>query len=125
MKRILLVAVALSMAAPMLPAQAAPIAIGAPEIAPNVVQVTQKTVVTKKVVTKHDRHKVVVKKKVVKKPRWSRGQRYSDWRRHTVRDYHRHGLRAPGRGQQWVKVDNDFLLVTAATGVIASIIAAR
>ncbi|MBC2885470.1 RcnB family protein [Ochrobactrum sp. CM-21-5] len=57
---------------------------------------------------------------------WSKGQRYSDWRRHQeVRDYKRHGLRKPGRGQRWVKVDNQYLLITAATGLIAGILAAR
>lgn len=58
--------------------------------------------------------------------RWSSGQRYNDWRRHSaVRDYNRYGLRRPGHGQQWIKVNNDYLLITTATGVIASIIAGR
>jgi len=58
-------------------------------------------------------------------PRWQRGQRYGDWRRHgAVHDYHRYGLRRPGPGQHWVRVGNDYLLVSAATGLIASIIAA-
>ena len=57
---------------------------------------------------------------------WKRGQRYSDWRRHPpVRDYHRHGLKRPAPGQQWIKVDNDYLLVGLATGLIAGVIAAR
>ncbi len=57
--------------------------------------------------------------------RWSRGQRYGDWRRHrAVTDYHRYGLRRPGHGQHWVRVGNDYLLVTAATGIIAAIAAA-
>lgn len=61
-----------------------------------------------------------------RRPHWSKGQRYSDWRRHQeIRDYKRYGLRKPGRGQHWVKVDDQFLLVTAATGIIASILAAR
>ena len=50
----------------------------------------------------------------------------NEWRRHQqVRDYHRHGLRAPGRGQTWVKVDNNYLLLSMATGLIASVAAAR
>jgi len=58
--------------------------------------------------------------------RWSRGERYSDWRRHQeVRDYKRYGLRKPGRGQHWVKVDDQYLLITAATGLIAGILATR
>ncbi|MFC5384590.1 RcnB family protein [Aquamicrobium segne] len=73
-------------------------------------------------------------KQTVKKPKhhvhkrhdWKRGQRYSDWRRHApVRDYHRYGLKRPGPGQQWIKVDNDYLLLSLATGLIAGVIAAR
>lgn len=57
---------------------------------------------------------------------WKRGQRYSDWRRHApVRDYKRHGLKRPAPGQQWIKVDNDYLLVGLATGLIAGVIASR
>lgn len=41
-----------------------------------------------------------------------------------VSDYHRHGLKKPSRGQEWRKVDNQYLLVTVATGVIASVLAA-
>jgi Ni/Co efflux regulator RcnB len=36
-----------------------------------------------------------------------------------VRDHHRYGLKRPGRGQQWVRVDNDFRLVGLASGIIA------
>lgn len=58
--------------------------------------------------------------------RWAKGQRYSDWRRHQeVRDYKRYRLRKPGRGQHWVKVDNQYLLITAATGLIAAMMMAR
>lgn len=57
---------------------------------------------------------------------WTKGHRMSDWRsRSQVRDYHRYGLRAPGRGQAWVKVDNNYLLLSMATGLIASVTAAR
>jgi Ni/Co efflux regulator RcnB len=38
-------------------------------------------------------------------------------------DYRAHHLRAPPRGYRWVRVDNDYILVAAATGLIASIIA--
>lgn len=55
-----------------------------------------------------------------------RGQHYSHWRRHApVRDYHRHGLKRPAPGQHWIRVDNDYLLVGLATGLIAGVIAAR
>jgi Ni/Co efflux regulator RcnB len=57
---------------------------------------------------------------------WSNGQRYGDWRRHQeIRDYKRYGLRRPGPGQHWVKVDNQYLLITAGTGIIAGILAAH
>ncbi|MEN3397446.1 RcnB family protein [Brucella melitensis] len=58
--------------------------------------------------------------------RWSKGQRYNDWRRHQeIRDYKRYGLRAPARGQRWIKVDDQFLLITAATGLIVGVLAGR
>ncbi|RIK87789.1 MAG: hypothetical protein DCC69_03050 [Hyphomicrobiales bacterium] len=57
---------------------------------------------------------------------WAKGHRVPDWqRRQHVRDYHRHGLRKPSRGQQWVRVDNDYLLISLATGVILGMAAAR
>jgi len=59
-------------------------------------------------------------------PRWSHGKRVPDWRKKpAVRDYHRHGLKKPGRGQQWVKVGNDYLLIGIASGIIGGIIAGR
>jgi Ni/Co efflux regulator RcnB len=61
-----------------------------------------------------------------KRHSWKRGERVSDWRkRQAVRDYKRHGLRKPGRNQRWVKVDNDYLLISFATGVVAGIVASR
>ncbi len=66
------------------------------------------------------------KKKVVKKHRWERGHRVPAWqRKHVVKDYHRYGLRRPAHGQQWVKVDNDFLLISIASGLIGGIIASQ
>lgn len=66
------------------------------------------------------------RKKWVKKQRWERGHRVPAWqRKHVVRDYHRYGLRRPGHGQQWVKVDNDFLLISIASGLIGGIIASQ
>lgn len=57
---------------------------------------------------------------------WARGHRVPEWqRRQQVRDYHRFGLRKPARGQQWVKIDNDYLLISLATGVILGMAAAR
>lgn len=74
----------------------------------------------------HFDKKVVVRKKVVTKKRWTRGNQVPSWqRKHVVRDYHRYGLRRPGHGQHWVKVDNDFLLVSIASGIIGGIIASQ
>ena len=57
-----------------------------------------------------------------KKQRWSRGDRLPEWqhRRH-VRDLHKHGLKRPGRHQQWVRVGNDYLLVNLRSGIIAAV----
>lgn len=45
--------------------------------------------------------------------------------RHAVRDWHRYDLPAPPPHHRWVKVDGEFILVAAATGVIASILLGR
>ncbi|KQT52296.1 MULTISPECIES: RcnB family protein [unclassified Aureimonas] len=59
------------------------------------------------------------------KPSWlKRGGRYGRGGSE-VREYKRYGLRAPGRGQRWVRYGNDYLLITITSGVIASIIAGR
>ena len=125
MKRLVLSAVAFSfLAAPVMQAQAAPMVAPASPSA-NVVQVDWKKPV------RHDdrRHverRVVKKKVVVHKRHWKRGERYSNWRRHqAVRDYHRHGLRRPGPGQEWIRVGNDYVLVSILTGIIAGFAAAR
>lgn len=57
---------------------------------------------------------------------WKKGERMSNWRAHApIRDYGRYGLRKPPAGQQWVKVDNDYVLLGIATGLITGIIAGR
>ena len=69
---------------------------------------------------------IAKKKVVVKRKHWARGNRVPAWQRnYVVRDYDRYGLRRPAYGQQWVKVDNDFLLISLASGIIAGIIAAQ
>lgn len=82
----------------------------------------------------NDRHRTVErtvtieKKTVVKKHRWNKGHKLTRAERARlaeVRDYRRYRLQAPPRGYQWVRVDNEFLLIGAASGIIASIIAAR
>ncbi len=76
--------------------------------------------------TYHQKHKPQAHRPPPKRPKWVRGHRVSDWkRRQPVRDYRRHGLRAPSRGQQWIRVDKDYLLISLATGVIVGIAAGR
>jgi Ni/Co efflux regulator RcnB len=61
-----------------------------------------------------------------KRHHWARGQRVPEWqRKQHVRDFYRHGLKRPARGQQWVKVDNDYLLISMATGLILGLAASR
>lgn len=58
--------------------------------------------------------------------KWAKGHRGPQWQRQQqVRDYHRYGLRKPAQGQQWVKIDNDYLLISLATGVILGMAASR
>lgn len=126
MKRLVLIAAAFSMlAGTTLQGQAA-------QLGPSVktVQVDWKKPVhrdvKKRVVVKRNGNVVVKKKVVVRQPKWQRGQRYADWRRHQqVRDWQRHHLHRPARGQEWIRVGNDYILVSIASGVIASIIAAN
>jgi len=57
---------------------------------------------------------------------WTRGRELPrSYRSHVVRDYGRYHLRRPPRGHQWVRVGNDYLLISIASGVIASIVAGR
>ncbi|QRM56951.1 hypothetical protein F3Y30_15365 [Sinorhizobium sp. BG8] len=67
-------------------------------------------------------------KVVIKKKRWDRGQKItSNERRHYVdqRDYKRYRLAKPRHDQRWVKVDDQFLLVNFATGLIVGLTAVR
>ncbi|WDZ78599.1 RcnB family protein [Ensifer adhaerens] len=76
-----------------------------------------------------DKHVTIEKRVIVKKKeRWARGHRLTPAeRRHMaqVRDYRYYKLRPPPRGQQWVRVDNDFLLISLATGVIVGLATAH
>jgi Ni/Co efflux regulator RcnB len=72
----------------------------------------------------HDGRHDNVRKHVDRKPRWKRGQHLSNWQRQrVVRDHRHYGLRAPGRGQEWVRVGNDYILVSILSGVIAGMVA--
>ncbi|MFK0382651.1 MULTISPECIES: RcnB family protein [Rhizobium/Agrobacterium group] len=82
-----------------------------------------------------DRHRsvriereVTTKKVIVKKHRWDRGQRLSAGERRNYidrRDYRRYRLSEPRRDQRWVRVDNQFLLINAVSGLIVGLAAAR
>jgi Ni/Co efflux regulator RcnB len=73
--------------------------------------------------------KTITKKKVVtKKHRWDRGQRVSSaQRRHFIdrNEYRRYRLSEPRRDQRWVRVDDQFLLINAVSGLIVGLAAAR
>lgn len=54
---------------------------------------------------------------------WQRGQYMSPYvRTYVVYDYGRYRLRPPPRGFVWVRADNDYLLISAATGVVFDVI---
>lgn len=42
-----------------------------------------------------------------------------------IADYSKHGLRRPGRGNEWRKVDDRYVLMAVATGLIIDIISAQ
>lgn len=56
---------------------------------------------------------------------WVKGSRMPQQYRgphYVVNNWKQHGLKQPGRGQQWVQNGNDYLLVAVASGVIAQIV---
>lgn len=56
--------------------------------------------------------------------RWSSGERLTGGyleKRYVVTDWRANRLRAPGRGQHWVRVDDQYLLTNARNGVILEI----
>ena len=123
MKRIVLSALAFSMlAATSLAGQAAPL--NAP-VAPQ----SNYTQVDWPQPGKHVdvRKRVIIKKRVVViNNHWKQGQKYSNWKRHQpIRDYGRYGLHRPGRGQEWIRVGNDYVLVSILSGIIFGAIAAQ
>ena len=122
MKRIVLSVLAVSMlAATSLAGQAAPMN------APVAPQSNYTKVDWQKPGHHNDVKKRVFKKKVVvKRNHWRNGQRYSGWRQHQpIRDYGRYGLHRPGRGQEWIRVGNDYVLVGILSGVIFGALAAQ
>ncbi len=56
---------------------------------------------------------------------WARGERLpQDHRGVYVTDYRKHGLKAPPRGHEWRRVDDRYVLIAVATGLISSVILA-
>lgn len=103
---------------------AAPLAQAAPAVSAPRTQTVDVVKVAGPHGHRYERH--VVKRKVVKKTRWVRGHRVPVMERKVVvRDYHRYGLNRPARGQEWVRVGNDYLLIGITSGIIAGIIAGR
>ncbi|GLQ79690.1 hypothetical protein GCM10007881_32090 [Mesorhizobium huakuii] len=122
MKRIVLSVLAVSiLAATSLTGQAAPMS------APAAPQSNYAKVDWQKPGHHNDVRKRVFKKKVVvKRNHWRNGQKYSGWRQHQpIRDYGRYGLHRPGRGQEWIRVGNDYVLVGILSGVIFGALAAQ
>ncbi|TPM01006.1 RcnB family protein [Mesorhizobium sp. B2-3-10] len=122
MKRVVLSALAFSMlAATSLTGQAAPMN------APVAPQSNYTKVDWQRPGDHRDMKKRVFKKKVVvKRNNWRNGQKYSGWRQHRpIRDYGRYGLHRPGRGQEWIRVGNDYVLVGILSGVIFGALAAQ
>ncbi|MBZ9725771.1 MULTISPECIES: RcnB family protein [unclassified Mesorhizobium] len=122
MKRIVLSALAFSMlAATSLTGQAAPMN------APVAPQSNYTKVDWQRPGDHRDMKKRVFKKKVVvKRNNWRNGHKYSGWRQHRpIRDYGRYGLHRPGRGQEWIRVGNDYVLVGILSGVIFGALAAQ
>jgi Ni/Co efflux regulator RcnB len=121
MKRLMLGAMALSLMAGSAATAIAPVAASAQTIDKRVVEKPNgKRVVTKTKVAPNGKVYTSVKRK------WSRGQRVPAAYRSTRYqvDYRRYKLRAPPSGHRWVRVDNEFLLIAAATGLVTEAIIA-
>ena len=58
---------------------------------------------------------------------WRKGGRIErhDWNRGQRIDYRRYKLQRPPRGYEWRRVYNNYVLATAATGLIAALIMAN
>jgi Ni/Co efflux regulator RcnB len=58
---------------------------------------------------------------------WRKGGRIErhDWNRGQRVDYRRYKLQRPARGYEWRRVDNNYVLAAAATGLIAALVIAN
>ncbi len=53
-----------------------------------------------------------------------KGERLAQDRRgQRVDDYRKHGLKRPPKGHEWRKVDDRYVLIAVATGIVTSVIA--
>lgn len=79
-----------------------------------------------KQVQKHNPKKPGFHKNVrYKNPHWmKRGGKLPGWKRGYRVDYRKHNLKKPPRGHEWRRIDNNYVLVALASGIIGSIIAA-
>lgn len=58
--------------------------------------------------------------------KWRVGQKFDKWRQYkSVKDYRKYGLERPRKGQQWISVGKDFLLISVGSGLIAGVMAGR
>lgn len=78
---------------------------------------------------RHVEKRVVIEKRVVVKDhRWKKGYKLSRNERRKIinaRDYRRYRLHQPRRGEEWVRVNDQYLLISAATGLILGLAAAN
>lgn len=82
---------------------------------------TQKQFNNKKPVMKHD-----LRRYNDHRNQWSRGKSLPrQYRGNSVRNYKQYRLSQPPRGHQWVRVNNEFLLINTVSGIIASIVYGR
>ena len=124
MKKALLTAVAMMfLAAPVLTAAEASAA--SPREARQELRHDRKELRQDRREVRQDRKEVRQDRKAVNRAvQLKRGGRYHRGGKN-VGNYRHYGLKKPGRGQHWVRYNNDYLLVSIASGVIASIVVAR
>ncbi|MBS7535280.1 RcnB family protein [Ancylobacter sonchi] len=68
-------------------------------------------------------HRPQVAKPAPHHSQWSRGRQLPpNYRHNVVRDYGRYRLAPPPRGYNWVRVNNEYLLIGITSGIISSIV---
>ncbi|MFD2141607.1 RcnB family protein [Ancylobacter oerskovii] len=74
----------------------------------------------------HDNHRPQTARPAPHRSQWSKGKRLPpNYRHDVVRDYGRHRLAPPPRGYNWVRVNNEYMLIGMASGIISSIVRAQ